>query len=375
MKMTLEKISPYLAKSLGMPDEALAQSFAPATREDLDELVRFRLSLFEGDAPWDDKRYLDWRYNFDGTGAERNCMWVFRKESKIIGCLGIENVNLHLPGTLIPACKAMDILVDPEFDGRGLGAWMNLYLMSIYPVIIVVGSNENSHSLLMRLFHQISHTRIFKLPVRSCQFLQKGLKSSLLSSVVSVPFDLLLSARRKLQWGRLGKDVSTRELSVIPPYIAQLKSGREDQTCIQRSLEYLTWRYVNNPRREFTVIGVFKGKDLVGVTICHLSLPESTQQPEATILEWFFMEDGTGINYQALLFQGSISFLMAKGACTINVETYCNSCHDNFHHLGFIVRDMALPFFVYVKDNELREQLYDEDKWFLTEGDYDTDMY
>jgi len=37
--------------------------------------------------------------------------------------------------------------------------------------------------------------------------------------------------------------------------------------------------------------------------------------------------------------------------------------------------EMALPFFVYVKDNELREQLYDEDKWFLTEGDYDTDMY
>jgi hypothetical protein len=375
MKMTLERISPYLAKSLGMPDEALAQSFAPATREDLDELVRFRLSLFEGDAPWDDKRYLDWRYNFDGTGTERNCMWVFRKESKIIGCLGIEVVNLHLSGTLIPACKAMDILVDPEFDGRGLGAWMNLYLMSIYPVIIVVGSNENSHSLLMRLFHQISHTRIFKLPVRSCQFLQKGLKSSLLSSVVSVPFDLLLSARRKLQWGRVEKGISTRELSVIPPYIAQLKSGRENQVSIQRSSEYLTWRFANNPRREFTVIGVFKGKDLVGITICHLFLSESTQQPEATILEWFFMEDGAGINYQTLLFQESISFLMAKGACTINVEAYCNSCHENFRHLGFIVRDMSLPFFVYVRDNELREQLYDEDKWFLTEGDYDTDMY
>ena len=37
-----------------------------------------------------------------------------------------------------------------------------------------------------------------------------------------------------------------------------------------------------------------------------------------------------------------------------------------------VCRDIELPFFVYVRDNELRGQLYDENKWFLTEGDYDT---
>ena len=375
MKMTLEKISPYLAKSLEIPGEALAECFTPASREDLDEIVRFRRSQFTGDAPWDDRSYLEWRYSFDGTGAGKNCIWIFRKESRIIGCLGIESVNLQLPGTLIPACKAMDILVDPELDGRGLGAWMNLYLMSVYPVIIVVGSNKNSHSLLMRLFHPLSRTRMYKLPVRSGKFLQKILKSSLLSRIVSVPFDLLLSARRKLQWGRHEKGVSIRELSVIPPYITQLKSGREDHISIQRSPEYLTWRYVDNPRRDYTVIGVFVGEQLAGITICRLFFSESSQQLEATVLDWFFTENGAGINHCVLLFRESISFLIARGVCMINVEVYCNSCHDDFHQLGFIVRDEGLPFFIYAKDEELRERLYDENRWFLTEGDFDTDMY
>ena len=80
-KITLEKISPYLAKGLGISDEALAQCFSPATREDLDEIVQFRQSLFGGDAPWDDKSYLDWRYSFDGIGTEQNCIWIFKKES------------------------------------------------------------------------------------------------------------------------------------------------------------------------------------------------------------------------------------------------------------------------------------------------------
>jgi hypothetical protein len=374
-KITLEKISPYLAKGLGISDKALAQCFSPATREDLDEIVQFRQSLFGGDAPWDDKSYLDWRYSFDGTGTEQNCIWIFKKESKIIGCLGIERVNLHFPGTLMPAYKAMDILVAPVFDGKGLGAWMNLYLMSIYSVIIVMGSNDNSHSLLMRLFHQISHTRIYKLPVRSNQFLQKKLKSSLLSRLVSIPFDLLLFARRKLQWSRIEKDISTRELSKIPVDMDQLDSGREDRVYIQRTSEYLTWRYINNPRREFTIIGLFKGKELAGITVCQLFFSESSQQLEATILDWFFRESGTDINYNVLTLQQSISLLIAKGACAVNVEACCNYCDDVFRKLGFIVCDTASPFFVYVRDNELQEQLYDENKWFLTEGDYDTDMY
>lgn len=374
MKMTLERISPYLAKSLGMTGEQLSQCFSPATTDDLDELARFRQALFDGDAPWDDRSYLEWRYRFDDTGHEKNCIWVFRKDSKIIGCLGIERVDLHVQGSSITAYKAMDILVDPELDGRGLGAWMNLYLMSLYPVIIVVGSNDKSHSLIIRLFHQLSHIKIYKLPIRSRNFLQKRLRSSLLSSIVSVPFDVLLYLRRKLQWKINDNKVITRELNEIPDDVNKLKVASDNLVYVKRSVDYLNWRYITNPRRKFTLIGVFNGTMLVGMAVCREFFSELTQQNEAIIFDWLCLDGVSSASFNALI-QQSASFLIERGACTINLAAYCDECDDNFRELGFIARDIEAPFFVYVKDEELKARLCDESKWFLTEGDSDTDMY
>ncbi len=374
MNNKLNKISPYLAKSLGMSVEALAQSFQPAGGDDLDELVRFRQALFSGDAPWDDKRYLQWRYSFDGDVSGTSCMWVFKMESKIVGCLGIETVDLCSSGSLIPATKAMDILVDPALDGRGLGAWMNLYLMSIYPVMIVVGSNDKSHSLIIRLFHQLSHIKKYKLPIRSRYFLQKGLRSSLLSGIVSVPFDMLLYLRRKLQWRKSNKKVVTRELNEIPGEVNRLKAASDDFVYVNRSADYLNWRYIANPRRKFTLIGMFGGLELVGIAVCREYYSELTQQNEAIIFDWLCLDDESGAGFSTLI-QQSASFLLDRGACTINLAVYCGECDGSLRKLGFIERDVEAPFFIYVKDEELKAKLCDETKWFLTEGDSDTDMY
>lgn len=375
MKMSLKKISPYLAKNLEMSEEALLNSFRPAEIGDLETLVEFRKPLFQGDAPWDDKSYLDWRYSFEGTSDNRNCMWVFKKDSLIIGCIGVERVDLHTPESLITAYKLMDVLVDPVLDGKGLGAWMNLYLMERYPVLIAVGSNEKSYSLVSRLFYQISALKAFKLPIRSKQLLLKSLKSSLLAGIIAVPLDMLLSMRRTIKWKRVDGVISSRLLNEIPVDMSQFSSGRQDQIYVDRSAKYLNWRYINNPRCSFDVTGVYHDDSLVGICIYRYYIPIKATQTEAVIFDWFYVEDESGNDYQSTLLHEVISLLSSKGVAAVSIHAHCESCDDTLFRLGFILRGQAPFFYLHVGDETINLNLYDQKKWFLTEGDFDTDLY
>ena len=51
MKLTLDRMSPYLAKSLGLSEEEVIGCFRPATHGDFEQVVALRRALFSGTAP------------------------------------------------------------------------------------------------------------------------------------------------------------------------------------------------------------------------------------------------------------------------------------------------------------------------------------
>lgn len=369
MKLSLEKISPYLAKSLGIEVAALSQCFVRATEADLDEIMMLRTTLYAGDTPWDDRQYLKWRYRFEQDSE--NCLWVFRLTEKLVACIGVEKVVVHAGDATYDAYKLMDILVDPELDGKGLGAWMNLRLMQHYPLLIAVGANEKSRSLVTRLFKPLPALDVYKLPVKSARLLKKNLIVPVLPNLLALPLDAYFWLRRKAQWYSTD-DITVKQLKAIPEEVSAFIAGRKSSIAVTRSVSYLDWRYLQNPRVRFDVLGVYRGDKLIGLSVSHRYFSAVAQYPESVIFDWLVLESSGNTNEKIVL-QQTAAHQVVNGAVTVTVPVHCKQCSASLLQSGFLLRDTSTSFFVHASDQDVLRSLTENQAWFITEGDFDID--
>jgi len=370
--MSLDRISPYLAKTLGIPKESMYQCFLPASFADIDDLLDLRKALFEGKAPWNDRDYISWRYFSE---SNENNIWVFKKGNEILGCIGLEQVNLHINNELGTAHKAMDVLVKPELDGKGLGAWMNLALMEKYPTLFAVGSNEKSHNLVSRLFHPMANRQVWKLPINLNSTFRSKLKIGPLSDIVAFPFNIFLSIKQKFHFSSLSHDFSVKSLEKIPADVNSFQLRDNNQIYVHRTREYLNWRFVQNPRRKFIILGFYYKESLVGISFSWKYYSKANQQNEALIFDWHFTNSDLVRDMQGPLLQETVIYLKKQGVKLIQTFAYGDNSKDLLSKLGFIQFNENLTFFTFTKNSKLQKHLYDDKNWFLTEGDSDTDMF
>jgi len=382
VKLTLDRLGPYLAKSLGLSEEAMLGCFRPATRGDFEQVVALRRTLFTRTPRWNDNAYLRWRYDFsDDQSPVVNRFWIFKRGDEVLGGVGLERVSLVVDGEVMTAHKSMDIVVVPAIDGKGLGAWMNLALMERYPVILVVGSNQNSHKMLTRLFCELPGLQVWKLPISVRGTLKRRFRLGPLAAPLAFPVDLALKLRRKSKPVQCPSGIELQELTAVP---ADVDSYSKDSTrgsiLVDRTAEYLTWRFFENPRRDYRLLGLYEKGALMGYSVYRVYRSEENDQIEAGILDWFTTEglcsaDGEKPKYGLILLRETVEHLVRKGACMIHVSASDEYSRKVLGGLEFRRRPEGSPLFVYCSQPELRNRLLDGESWFLTEGDEDTDGF
>jgi len=382
VKLTLDRLSPYLAKSLGLSREAMLGCFRPATHGDFEQVVSLRRTLFTGTPRWDDNAYLRWRYDFsDDESAVVNRFWIFKRDDEVLGGVGLERVSLVVDGEVMTAHKSMDVLVDPAIEGKGLGAWMNLALMERHEVIIVVGSNQNSHKMLTRLFCQMPGLQVWKLPISIRGTLKRRFRLGPLAAPLAFPVDLALKLRRMSKRVQSLSGIELRELTAVP---ADVESYSKDSTqgsiLVDRTAEYLTWRFIQNPRRDYRILGMYEKEDLVGFSVYRLYRSLENDQAEASIIDWFSKgglrsQSGETPEYAKIILRETAKHLVRKGARVIHASASDEYSRKVLGELDFRRRPGGVPFFVFCSQPELRHRLLDGESWFLTEGDEDTDGF
>ena len=140
-----------------MAPEELIASFQPATSRHLPGIIDLRGKVRS--VPWDEASYLRWRYDFSGRSDARSRLMVVAHGDRVLGMMGAEAVRLARGGDRLDALSTMDILVDPDLGGAGLGAWLNTALFATSPVVFELGANPNSLGLIKRLFHMLPNRR------------------------------------------------------------------------------------------------------------------------------------------------------------------------------------------------------------------------
>ncbi|MGH9160596.1 MAG: GNAT family N-acetyltransferase [Vicinamibacteraceae bacterium] len=376
MSWSLQQLGPYVSQSLGVPYERLREAFRPATAADVPRILELRRRV-SGGMWWDDEAYVRWRYFNPQLATQPTPYWVFEKENEIIGGMGLEPVVLVVDGKAHEATRTLDIMVRPDYDGRGLGALMNLVIFEHYPVTLVTGSNARSHKLISRMFEQALELRVWKTLVRSHDFIQRQMTLGPLTGMAAAAGDVLLALQRRLRRKRPPRALEVRELSEFDDEVTALCRALEGHghISVRRSAAYLNWRFVSNPRCRYRIHGAFDSGRLVGYVVTRLNLDRPNPRKEGDIADWLALPAvGDRVSPGLFLMQVAADQLIQDGAGIIRCLASGQTVPHLMDAVGFRLRaEERLPFFVRARSTTLHERLAGTEGWFLTGCDFDVE--
>ena len=266
--LSLDKAAKVVARSLGMSQDELIQSFRPATWLDLPQILALRQAVLAHDITWDDAAYLSWRYRLSRPGEGAGECWVLMRGNELIGMIGTEDLTLAVDGVSVDGLRVMDILVPPNMEGKGLGPWLGLTMQSKSVFVLAVGANANSKRMVERTFEARPNRRTFIHPIGFDHFMAKRLKWPPLAKVAATLADWAMVAGRVWLLGHGLNGITTRKLDHLPDDLPLLlmKSTRPDRVEVVRSMASLNWR-LRTPRARFDIWGAWHQGELVGLMV------------------------------------------------------------------------------------------------------------
>lgn len=354
------------------PDE-LRASFQPAQLRHLPSILYMRSQ--GNPLPWDDQRYLQWRYDFVGKPDSRGRLMISAQGDTVLGMVGIEKVRLFHDKKILDAVLVMDIMVDPSLYSTGLGAWLNMAIFDQYPVVFEIGANPNSIGLISRLFHLLPNCKYYVAPIRFDQYLAKRLRIPFLASLLAVPANFGFQLWRTMVSHQIPSSWSLRDLTQFDDTVDRLFTRRwnGDSITVERSSSYLNWRLFASPRARYSVLAAFEGSEMVGY-IAYQRYNQSDGLKSFRLVDWL-LDGRYGFFVFNVLVQEIARCAHAEKIDRINLSPLHNTLEQSLWRLGFLSRPGNKYATVGVRCSEPIPwpSLYDGLAWYITEANSDID--
>jgi len=374
---SFSRLKPYLASGLGIPPERLLDNFKPATLSNLPDVLTLRQTVLGAGLTWDDAQYWRWKYLKQPGASDTNIpYWVFEKGDEIIGGVGLQRVQIDVAGKTASAAWSCDIMVHPDYAGRGVGVLMVILFQEAVPFLLTLGSNAQSTGMFSKLFRRLPSLRCYKKPIRTGPILGHRLKSKPLASACAVVLDPLLALYDRSCHVRIPQGLTFERIEKFDARIDALsaKTGRPTPVRVRRSAEHLNWRFLSHPRHNYECHGVFSAGVLLGYVVTRIG--GTGGDLSGKIVDWLceVPVEAPDLPIHTILFQWAVAHLADQGASTVYTYAYDPAAASALDRLGF-VRDTAAdsPFFVGSCPREFEAELLDAQNWALTCGDSDID--
>lgn len=373
MNKVFQRLSKTLSKSLHISQEELEQSFHLASLSDVSDVSTIRRNIYGSEIKSSDEAYLTWRYFH--RGGYTSTLWVFRYRGQIIGAVGSEPVELIIDYEVITAIRNMDAIVHPDFNNSGIGAWMNLALQHKYDCILVSGGNKNSVNMLRKLFYSLAIRNEYKLLFSSKNFLRTKFNRSvsfylspIVDSILQFYIHLKLPQSTPPDGCELYPFGSIEELLSSMPD----KPGRLGTQKVYRSKEYLHWRYVLHPGMEFKAVGLISEGSLVAYVIFyHLEVKAKNVYKQGRIVDWDVYGSSPTTPALISVFKAATTSLQSQGVDEMYVILNDSESRKAISTLGYSHRNTDDRFFIFCKDDRLRNSLLRKEGWYLSQSDSD----
>jgi len=375
MLSQFDRLTKILARSLELDNDKLVASFRLAGVNDIPEISALRCRVFSSLVKEDDERYLRWRY-FHRPGFS-STIWVFELSHQIIAALGTEPVELWHDGDIEPALRNMDAIVDPEYNRRGLGAWMTLALQNQNNCVLVTGGNENSTSMLNKLFTALPVRKSFKIILHSKFYLGQKFHYPFVRRLISPFFDFAFKSYLNIKW--VSKALPKNLLLVLFNDIGELPElivdpvGCLAEVKVVRSKAYLKWRYVDKPGSQFWAVGALDEGKLLAYVIYNIENGRGLESMcEGKIVDWYINSKTNATQILASLFIAATKDMKKRGADEVLLVLNDNISEQAAISAGFVFRNLQSDFFVYHSKLSDSSHIFSPDAWYQSFGDSDS---
>jgi len=368
MTEVFKKISKVLATSLNISADELYQSFNRATKTDIAavcELMRLGFGDVENLTP----AVIAWRY-FDFSAYDSD-LFVLRYEGRIIAAVGAEPIRVKVGDLQLPGIRAGDIVVHPDFMKGGIGAWMNLYLQNHFSIVMAMGANENSTSMVRRIFKPMNCRHHLKILFSTKHYLEFRGWSPLIIKTTSLLTFLPLALIRLIFFKMLPSGYSVEVVNNTDNFHHFFASPEYQPRSINmalRSAEYCRWRYDLNPKSHFKFFEMYKKNRLLGYAIVKQNGLDGSGGWQ--LMDWDLLPHLRNKKQFRFLFSAVTKWVAEQGADSLSVMASDSLSIDSLFRTGFSHRALEDGFYLWVAPG-IDTDMLDEKKWFLSFADTD----
>lgn len=367
----LDRLAPHLARALGLSTTDLWYAFRPALPVDFPRVLELRRAVV-GSTWWDDAAFIRWRY-FDRVLDAAIPYWVFEHRGDLIAAVGLEPVTFVIDATPVPGCRTLDIMVHPSFEGRGIGGYMNLRLLSRFAVTSVTGSNTQSHKLIARTWTEVTQLTAWKALIASRDFLERS--AGRVGGLVAPVIDTVLAIQRFLRRPGGQHAITIRRLPEFDRGTDEVARSHETpgRLVVRRDSHYLNWRFTQNPRCAHRILGAYEQGRLVAYVVTRLNQAKPNPGREGEIVDWQ-VHANAGARVLPSLLLAALAELEGQGARLVKALASPQAAHPALRAAGLLERPGEhVPFFVRAASPEMHARLTVAADWFLTGGDFDVE--
>ncbi len=350
MSSQFQRLTKILARSFKLDENTLLENFCLASVEDIPTVSALRRKVFGDIIKLDDESYLAWRYF--GRSEFPSTLWLFKYNHQIIAALGTEPVEIWYQGKIEPALRNMDAIVEPKYDSRGLGAWMTLAIQNQHDCVLVNGGNENSTSMLKKLFTALPAQKNYKIIFNARKFLNQKLPGSHFTGMLTPVFNFAAILYLRFLWASksVPKDLTLSyfdDIGQLLDYVVD-PVGCIAEIKVVRTKAYLKWRYADNPSQHYYAVGLFNQKKMVAYVIYKFDDDWGHGNTRmGQIVDWYVNQTGNNLRILASLFIMAIKDMRIRGSDEVMIVLNDDLSRRVATATGFIFRYVESTFFVY----------------------------
>lgn len=237
--------------------------------DDEEELFRLYQDVFGQDLTEGSRQRWRWQYlENPATAPSGPEIWVARDGDTLLGQYASMPVRLWWGDREVQASWGMDVFVNAEARGRGVGAQLFTTWSDHVEVALGLGLTPSSYGLFKKLrYHDVGPVPFFQKILDPRAVARRRLGAGL--GTLAGPLLGGALALRHPTRGRAHEDVAVRRAESFGPDFDGLwaRAHRSYRMCVRRDAAYLGWKYGRCPHKQYEVRAAWRGDVLAGYAV------------------------------------------------------------------------------------------------------------
>ncbi len=319
-----------------------------------------------------------WNWQYKNLPSSNSIVCICKNKSSILGYYHIPIYEATANGNKINLGNIQDVAIST--DARGMGVFRKLSTFAndelvktkSVDLIYTFPNNNSIHTFVKYLdYKTIGTLGVYIYPIRIDDILQSKLKIKLLTKFIGKSLNIFLQATRRLK-----NDLILVNSHEIDDQIAQAfhESTKSFGYYLERSKDYLNWRYIQSPKGKHVIIKVFSKDEFIGAFI--FKEDEMFQTKILLLMDFAIIYGKEKLAKSGLhkiikesnhIFSKTFSLILFSGSIGLQ-----NKIKDiGFYKVPNSINPRKLNLLVKRINPQIKENALSEKNWYVTLGDWD----